>query len=140
MPEEVHGDDDQLLRLEERLQYEERERVARSVASLGVEKLRTTGGEPLMRKGLPSLIERVAKIEGITDIGLTTNAVMLDRHAEDLYNAGLRRLNISLDAMDPFLFGEMNGRGTHPQAKLKNIELAKEMGFNIKVNMVVQKD
>lgn len=140
MPKEIFGNDYQFLPQKELLTYEEMERVARIFASLGVEKLRITGGEPLMRKGLPSLIEKLAKIEGITDIGLTTNAVMLDRHAEDLYNAGLRRLNISLDAMDPFLFGEMNGRGTHPQAILKNIELAKEMGFNIKVNMVVQKD
>ena len=140
MPKEIFGNDYQFLPQKELLTYEEIERVARVFASLGVEKLRITGGEPLMRKGLPSLIEKLVKIEGITDIGLTTNAVMLDRYAEDLYNAGLRRLNISLDAMDPFLFGEMNGRGTHPQAILKNIELAKEMGFNIKVNMVVQKD
>jgi len=140
MPKEIFGNDYQFLPQKELLTYEEMERVARGFASLGVEKLRITGGEPLMRKGLPSLIEKLVKIEGITDIGLTTNAVMLDRYAEDLYNAGLRRLNISLDAMDPFLFGEMNGRGTHPQAILKNIELAKEMGFNIKVNMVVQKD
>lgn len=140
MPKEIFGNDYQFLPQEELLTYEEMERVAKIFASLGVEKLRITGGEPLMRKGLPSLIERLTKIEGITDIGLTTNAVMLDRYAEDLYKAGLRRLNISLDAMDPFLFGEMNGRGTHPQAILKNIELAKEMGFHIKVNMVVQKD
>lgn len=140
MPKEIFGNDYQFLPQGELLTYEEMERVARIFASLGVEKLRITGGEPLMRKGLPSLIEKLVKIEGITDIGLTTNAVMLNRHAEDLYNAGLRRLNISLDAMDPFLFGEMNGRGTQPQAILKNIELAKEMGFDIKVNMVVQKD
>lgn len=94
-------------------------RVAKIFASLGVEKLRITGGEPLMRKDLPKLIEQLTEIEGINDIGLTTNAVLLGRYAEDLYKAGLRRLNISLDAMDPFLFGEINGRGTHPQTILK---------------------
>lgn len=140
MPKEIFGNDYAFLPKEELLTYEEMVRVARIFASLGVEKLRITGGEPLLRKGLPDLITQLVQLEGINDIGLTTNAVLLDRYAEDLYQAGLRRLNISLDAMDPFVFGEMNGRGTHPQAILKNIELAKEMGFQIKVNMVVQKD
>ncbi len=140
MPKEIFGNDYAFLPQEELLTYEEMVRIARIFASLGVDKLRITGGEPLLRKELPSLIAELTKIEGIEDIGLTTNAVLLDKHAEALYKAGLRRLNISLDAMDPFVFGEMNGRGTHPQAILKNIELAKEMGFDIKVNMVVQKD
>lgn len=140
MPKEIFGNDYAFLPKEELLTYEEMVRVARIFAFLGVEKLRITGGEPLLRKGLPDLITQLVQLEGINDIGLTTNAVLLDRYAEDLYQAGLRRLNISLDAMDPFVFGEMNGRGTHPQAILKNIELAKEMGFQIKVNMVVQKD
>jgi len=140
MPKEIFGNDYAFLPQEELLTYEEMVRIARIFASLGVDKLRITGGEPLLRKELPSLIAELTNIEGIEDIGLTTNAVLLDKHAEALYKAGLRRLNISLDAMDPFVFGEMNGRGTHPQAILKNIELAKEMGFDIKVNMVVQKD
>ena len=140
MPKEIFGNDYAFLPQEELLTYEEMVRIARIFASLGVDKLRITGGEPLLRKELPSLIAELTNIEGIEDIGLTTNAVLLDKHAEALYKAGLRRLNISLDAMDPFVFGEMNGRGTHPQAILKNIELAKEIGFDIKVNMVVQKD
>ena len=140
MPKEIFGNDYAFLPQEELLTYEEMVRIARIFASLGVEKLRITGGEPLLRRELPSLIGQLTKIEGIQDIGLTTNAVLLDKFAEDLYKAGLRRLNISLDAIDPFVFGEMNGRGTHPQAILKNIELAKEIGFDIKVNMVVQKD
>src|SRR5690625_6432702 len=140
MPKEIFGNDYAFLPQEELLTYEEMVRIARIFASLGVDKLRITGGEPLLRKELPSLIAELTNIEGIEDIGLTTNAVLLDKHAEALYKAGLRRLNISLDAMDPFVFGEMNGRGTHPQAILKNIELAKEVGFDIKVNMVVQKD
>src|SRR5699024_1753079 len=96
-----------------------------------------TGGEPLLRKNLPDLIERLANIPGIEDIGLTTNGVMLGRQSEVMYHAGLRRLNLCLDALDPFVFGEMNGRGTNQQIVLKNIELAIEMGIHMKVNMVV---
>lgn len=139
MPKEIFGNDYVFLPKEELLTFEEITRFAHLFASLGVEKLRLTGGEPLMRRNLPSLIEQLTKIAGINDIGLTTNAVMLSQYATDLYDAGLRRLNVSLDAMDPFVFGEMNGRGTHPQIVLKNIEEAKDIGFDIKVNMVVQK-
>lgn len=139
MPKEIFGDDYVFLPEEQLLSFDEVTRLGHIVASLGVKKLRITGGEPLLRKNLPDLIERLANIPGIEDIGLTTNGVMLGRQAEDLYNAGLRRLNLSLDALDPFVFGEMNGRGTNPQIILKNIELAKEMGFHMKVNMVVKK-
>lgn len=139
MPKEVFGDDYVFLPKEQLLTFEEIERLARLFASLGVEKLRLTGGEPLLRKGLPNLIEKLIHIEGIKDVGLTTNAVLLGSLAQKLYNTGLKRLNVSLDALDPFVFGEMNGRGTNPQVILRNIELAKKMGFNIKVNMVVQK-
>src|SRR5699024_7365029 len=103
------------------------------------EKLRLTGGEPLLRQDLPKLIEKLYEIDGITDIGLTTNAVMLGKYAQPLYDAGLRRLNISLDALSKEVFGQMNGRGTTPDIVLKNIDHAKEVGFEIKVNMVVQK-
>src|SRR5690625_19534 len=140
MPKEVFGDDYVFLPKEELLTFEEVERLARLFATLGVKKLRLTGGEPLLRKDLPDLIEKLVHTEGIEDIGLTTNAVLLGSLAEKLYQTGLRRLNISLDALDPFVFGEMNGRGTNPQMILRNIELAKEMGFHIKVNMVVQKE
>lgn len=140
MPKEVFGVDYAFLPRELLLTYEEIVQSARLFASLGVEKLRITGGEPLLRKGLPDLISELGKIDGIEDIGLTTNGVLLGHHAEALYKAGLRRLNISLDALDPFVFGEMNGMGTNPQLVLKNIEFAKEIGFHIKVNMVVQKD
>src|SRR5690625_1368761 len=115
-------------------------RITRIFASLCVDKLSIKASEALYSKEFHSLLQVCTNIIVIEDIVLTTNAVLLDKHAVSLYKAGLRRLNISLDAMDPFVFGEMNGRGTHPQAILKNIELAKEMGFDIKVNMVVQKD
>ncbi|WP_339252159.1 GTP 3',8-cyclase MoaA [Sporosarcina sp. FSL W8-0480] len=139
MPKEIFGDDYVFLPKNELLSFEEIERFARLFASIGVKKLRLTGGEPLMRRGLPDLIEKLMKIEGIEDIGLTTNGVLLGQYAQPLYDAGLRRLNMSLDAMDSELFGKMNGRGIKPELILKNIDRAKEIGFTIKMNMVVQK-
>lgn len=139
MPKEIFGDDYVFLPKNELLSFEEMERFARLFASIGVKKLRLTGGEPLMRRGLPDLIAKLTKIEGIEDIGLTTNGVLLGQYAQPLYDAGLRRLNMSLDAMDPELFGKMNGRGIKPELILKNIDRAKEIGFTIKMNMVVQK-
>lgn len=139
MPKEIFGDDYVFLPKEALLTFEEISLLAKIFVRLGVKKLRLTGGEPLLRNDLPDLVGKLMEIEGIEDIGLTTNGVLLGRYAKELYDAGLRRLNISLDAIDPFVFGEMNGRGTNPQIVLKNIELAKEMGFQMKVNMVVQK-
>ncbi len=139
MPKEIFGDNYAFLPKDALLTFEEISLLANIFANLGVKKLRLTGGEPLLRSELPDLVRKLTEIEGIDDIGLTTNGVLLGRYAKELYEAGLRRLNISLDAIDPFVFGEMNGRGTNPQIVLKNIELAKEMGFQMKVNMVVQK-
>ncbi|PIC83521.1 GTP 3',8-cyclase MoaA [Sporosarcina sp. P1] len=139
MPKEVFGDDFLFLAKNELLSFEELERLARIFAQLGVKKLRLTGGEPLMRRNLPELIRKLHDIEGIEDIGLTTNAVLLGQYAQALYDAGLRRLNISLDALDPELFGQINGRGISPELVLKNIQKAQDIGFTIKVNMVVQK-
>ena len=139
MPKEIFGDDYAFLPKEELLTFEEIIRVSEIFAELGVEKLRLTGGEPLLRQDLPVLIEALHQIDGINDIGLTTNTVLLGKHAQSLYDAGLRRLNISLDAIDPAIFGLMNGRGTTPTMILKNIDVAKAIGFDIKVNMVVQK-
>ncbi|ARK22118.1 GTP 3',8-cyclase MoaA [Sporosarcina sp. P26b] len=139
MPKEIFGDDFLFLAKNELLSFEELERLARIFAKLGVKKLRLTGGEPLMRRNLPELIQKLHDIEGIEDIGLTTNAVLLGQYAQPLYDAGLRRLNISLDALDPELFGQINGRGISPDLVLKNIQKAQDIGFTIKVNMVVQK-
>jgi GTP 3',8-cyclase len=139
MPKEVFGDDYVFLPKDELLSFEEIERFAKLFASLGVEKLRLTGGEPLMRRDLPVLVEKLLKIDGVEDIGLTTNGVLLRQYAQPLYDAGLRRLNMSLDALDPEVFGKMNGRGIKPDFILANIEHAQKIGFEIKVNMVVQK-
>lgn len=139
MPKEVFGDDYPFLPKSELLTFEEITRVARIFAHLGVRKLRITGGEPLLRKDLPILIQQLAVIPEINDIGMTTNAVLLSKYAEQLYDAGLRRLNISLDALDEDVFGKMNGRGVAPHIVLEQIDRAKELGFQLKVNMVVQK-
>lgn len=139
MPKEVFGDDYVFLPKSELLSFEEIERLARIFALLGVKKLRLTGGEPLMRRDIATLIAKLTKIDGIEDIGLTTNGVLLGQQAQALYDAGLRRLNMSLDALDPQIFGEMNGRGIKPDLILRNIDRAKDIGFTMKVNMVVKK-
>ncbi|AOV08953.1 GTP 3',8-cyclase MoaA [Sporosarcina ureilytica] len=139
MPKEVFGDDYAFLPKDQLLSFEEIERFAQIFADLGVKKLRITGGEPLMRKDISILVGKLLKIDGIEDVGLTTNAVLLRQHAQALYDAGLRRLNISLDALNPEIFGAINGRGVKPDFILSNIDFAQKIGFEIKVNMVVEK-
>lgn len=139
MPKEIFGDDFEFLKREQLLSFDEIERLARIYAGLGVKKLRLTGGEPLMRKDLHELIARLNVIEGIEDIGLTTNGLLLKKHGQKLYDAGLRRINISLDAMDDELFGKINDRGIGTSRILEQIEYAIGLGFQIKINMVVQK-
>ncbi|MBE1555823.1 GTP 3',8-cyclase MoaA [Sporosarcina limicola] len=140
MPKEVFGDDYVFLPKNELLSFEEIERFAKLFAALGVKKLRLTGGEPLLRRDLSELIAKLMKIDGIEDIGLTTNGVLLRQYAQPLYDAGLRRLNMSLDALDPIIFGQLNGRGIKPDLILSSIDFAQNIGFDIKVNMVVQKE
>ncbi|ANU25483.1 GTP 3',8-cyclase MoaA [Planococcus versutus] len=140
MPKEVFGDDYAFLPKQELLSFEEIHRLTKVFVAMGVKKIRLTGGEPLMRRGLPELVEKIFSVEGVEDIGLTTNGLLLGNQAQALYDAGLRRLNISLDALDPELFGQLNGRGVDPSHILKQIDFAQRVGFEIKINMVVQKD
>src|SRR5699024_4604989 len=114
-------------------------RLAKIFAKLGVEKIRITGGEPLMRRNLDKLIANLAAIPGIKDIALTTNAVMLSKMAKKLKAAGLKRVNISLDAIEDDVFKAINDRGVGSSPVLKGIEAAKEAGLGIKINMVVKK-
>lgn len=139
MPAEIFGPDFSFLPKSELLSYEEIERLARIFVSLGVEKIRLTGGEPLMRKDMPKLVKMLSDIEGLKDIGLTTNGVLLPKHAKDLKEAGLLRVNISLDSLDDELFGQINGRNVGVKPVLKGIEAAKEAGLGVKINMVVKK-
>ncbi len=139
MPKEIFGDDYEFLPKKELLSFSEIERISRIYSEMGVKKLRLTGGEPLMRRDLHILIEQLHNIEGIEDIGLTTNGILLKKHGQKLYDAGLRRINVSLDALDDELFGNINDRGIKASQVLENIEYALEIGFQVKVNMVVQK-
>ena len=139
MPKELFGEDYAFLPPSELLSFDEIKRLTAIFVSLGVEKIRLTGGEPLMRPKLPELVRDIKAVPGVKDIGLTTNGVLLGRLAEPLYDAGLRRLNISLDALDPELFMSINNRGVKPEHILKNIDHAVDVGFQVKVNMVVQK-
>lgn len=139
MPKELFGDDYAFLPNRELLSYEEIIRLVGLFVSLGVKKVRITGGEPLLRRNLSELIGQLHAMDGVEDIGVTTNGLLLHKYGAELYQAGLRRLNISLDALDPVVFGQMNGRGVDSARILANIDYAQVLGFEIKVNMVVQK-
>ena len=125
---------------EEILSFEEIARVARVAVSLGVRKLRITGGEPLVRKNLAVLIEKLIAIPGVEDIALTTNAVLLEDQAEDLYRAGLRRLNVHLDTLDRARFQHITRRDDLPKV-LAGLDKAQSLGFGpIKINAVAVKN
>lgn len=139
MPQEIFGPGYQFLRREEILSFEEIARTVRVALPLGLEKVRLTGGEPLLRRGVDDLVAMVAGIEGVRDLAMTTNGVLLGHHAEGLVAAGLHRVTVSLDALDEKIFGEMNGVGAKVGRVLGGIEAALASGLPVKVNMVVQK-
>jgi cyclic pyranopterin phosphate synthase len=126
----------QFLPRREVLSFEEIERVVKAVVPLGVNKIRLTGGEPLVRQELDKLVERIVAIEGIEDVGLTTNGILLADQAERLFDAGLRRINISLDALSAEKFKQITRREGYEQV-VAGIHAAREAGFDpIKVNAV----
>ncbi|PIE93206.1 GTP 3',8-cyclase MoaA [Bacillus fungorum] len=139
MPEEIFGPDYSFLSNNKILSFDEIERITRIFVSLGVRKLRITGGEPLLRRGLSKLIERLNKIDGVEDIGLTTNGSLLKKFAPDLYKAGLSRVTVSLDSLEEERFFYLNGNRSKVQRVLEGIQAAAEVGMKIKINMVVQK-
>jgi GTP 3',8-cyclase len=120
------------------LSYEEMLRIVTLAVGMGMNKLRLTGGEPLVRKGVMGFIRNLAKIKGLEDIRLTTNGVLLHENAAELYEAGIRNLNISLDTMKPERFLEIAGVDRFAQV-WQGIQTASELGFNIKLNMVAMK-
>lgn len=138
MPEEAFRHH-QFLKRDELLSFDEIERFVRIIAPHGVKKVRLTGGEPLLRPNLDELIRRLRTVTTIETIGLTTNGVYLERMAKVLKQAGLDRVNVSLDALSAETFGMMNGRGTSPETVLRGIDEAKRQGLEVKVNMVVRK-
>ncbi len=144
MPKEVFGKDYPYLPHSSLLSFEEITRVARAFAAHGVQKIRLTGGEPLLRKNIERLIEQLATLrtcEGRPlDITLTTNGSLLARKARDLKNAGLHRVTVSLDGLDDAVFRSMNDVDFPVADVLKGIEAARDAGLGpIKVNMVVKR-
>jgi cyclic pyranopterin phosphate synthase len=122
------------------LDFEEIERFVRIAVGLGIRKLRVTGGEPLVRRDLPVLIARLAKIPGIQDLALTTNGVLLEGFAQPLYDAGLRRLNVHIDTLDRARFAQITRRDDLGRV-LSGLALAKRIGFTkIKLNAVAVKN
>lgn len=139
MPAEVFGPDYAFLPSEKILNFDEIERLVKIFVSLGVKKVRITGGEPLLRRDLPDLIERIHRIDGVEDIALTTNGMLLKKYAHSLAQAGLARVSVSLDSLDEERFYEMNGYRGKVTKVLEGIEKAAEAGLKVKINMVVQK-
>jgi len=140
MPREVFGPGYQFLDRAEILSYEEIARLARIFVKQGVEKLRITGGEPLVRRDLHTLIVQLRDIPGLKDLTLTTNGSLLRQQAQKLKDAGLERITVSLDSIDDEVFQAMNDSGVPVAVVLDGIEAAKEAGLTpIKVNAVVKR-
>lgn len=130
------SEDVQFVHRSKIMSFEEIVRFVRLVAPLGVNKIRLTGGEPLVRKDVPALVKMLAEIPGIEDIGITTNGILLPQYAQQLYDAGLRRINISLDALNAEKFKEITRRDEYAKVR-EGILSAHAAGFNpVKINAV----
>lgn len=140
MPEEIYGERYQFLPKPELLTYEEIERLVRLFVTLGARKVRITGGEPLLRSQLDILVAKLAGIDGLADLTLTTNGYALKKQAVSLKNAGLQRVTVSLDSLDDTVLEKINGRKISSGRILDGIKAANQAGlYPIKVNVVVQK-
>jgi GTP 3',8-cyclase len=138
MPKEVFGRDYRFLDRRELLTFEELERLARAFVAHGVEKVRITGGEPLVRRDVERLVEKLSSIDGL-DLTLTTNGSLLPQKAAALREAGLRRVTVSLDSLDDDVFTAMNDVDFPVQRVLEGIDAAAAAGLPVKVNMVVKR-
>jgi len=140
MPEEQFHHAYEFLDKKEWLSFEEITRLARVFVSLGVKKLRLTGGEPLLRPNMDELIRRLSAIEGVEDLALTTNGAILAQWAPRLKAAGLKRLTVSLDSLDPAVFKKLSGGRGRVEDVLEGIKAAEAAGFKrIKFNAVIQR-
>ncbi|HVN45363.1 MAG TPA: GTP 3',8-cyclase MoaA [Steroidobacteraceae bacterium] len=140
MPRETYHERYRFLGSHERLSFDEIVRLTRLFVQLGVRKLRLTGGEPLLRTNLPDLIGDLSDIAGIEDVALTTNGVLLARYASELKAAGLQRVTVSLDSLDPQVFARMSGGFAGVDEVLAGIEQARRAELNpVKINAVVQR-
>ena len=121
------------------LGFEEIREVVEAAVELGVSKIRLTGGEPLVRKGIPGLVEMLSNVQGITDLSMTTNGVLLGPIAMDLKKAGLQRVNISLDTMDPLRYRALTRKGGFSKV-IDGIHMARKAGLEpVKINCVIDK-
>jgi cyclic pyranopterin phosphate synthase len=140
MPAELYGGDHAFLPRSGILTLEEITRLARLFVARGAQKLRITGGEPLVRRDLPKLVAMLAGIEGVRDLTLTTNGSLLADRAAELAAAGLQRVTVSLDSLDDGIFGAMNGVGFPVARVLRGVDRAQEAGLApVKINMIVQR-
>jgi GTP 3',8-cyclase len=140
MPRETFHESYRFLPAAERLSFEEITRLARLFVSLGVRKIRLTGGEPLLRQGIADLVGRLSAIPGVEDLALTTNGVLLAQHAAELKANGLTRVTVSLDSLDEATFRRMSGGFDGLERVLDGITAATEAGLApVKVNAVVQR-
>jgi cyclic pyranopterin phosphate synthase len=140
MPAEIFGEKYAFLPRDEILTFEELERLVRLFVGFGVEKIRITGGEPLLRHGLDALVARFVALDPALDVAITTNGSLLPRFAEGLARAGLRRITVSLDSLDPAVFHRMSGERFSVDRVLEGIRAAEAAGFRrLKINCVVQR-
>jgi cyclic pyranopterin phosphate synthase len=140
MPKEVFGKDYPFLDRHKLLSYEEISRLTRIFVSLGVTKVRVTGGEPLLRHEITHLVAMLAALPGLEDLTMTTNGLLLERWAQPLKDAGLQRITVSLDSLDGPTFAQMNGLGIGAEVVLRGIEASVAAGLSpVKVNAVVQR-
>ncbi len=140
MPAEIYGERYEFLPKSDLLTFEEITRLTTILVGLGAQKVRLTGGEPLVRSDIEKLVERLAHVDGVEDLTMTTNAYLLPQKAQALKDAGLQRITVSLDTLDDEIFKSMNGRGFGTEKVLEGIKAAEQVGLRpIKINSVVQK-
>ncbi|GAB1489783.1 GTP 3',8-cyclase MoaA [Opitutaceae bacterium] len=139
MPREVFGPGYAFLKDPQLMSLDELRRIVTAFRTLGVEKIRITGGEPLLRADVPDLIRMLKSELGVPDVALTTNGWLLEKLAPTLKAAELDRLNVSLDSLDPAISGRMNGLGFSPERVVRGIDAATAAGLPVKINMVVQR-
>jgi GTP 3',8-cyclase len=139
MPKEVFGAGHAFLRDPQRMTLDEIVRIVRAFRALGVEKVRLTGGEPLLREDVPELVRILKQGLGVPDVALTTNGWLLEQRVAALRAAGLDRVNVSVDALDDTVAGRMNGLGLAAGRVLRGIDAAAALGLPVKINTVVQR-
>jgi cyclic pyranopterin phosphate synthase len=140
MPRETFHENYRFLKSTERLSFDEITRLTRLFVQLGVKKVRLTGGEPLLRPNLSELVGELTALEGVADVALTTNAVLLSQHAAELKANGLHRITVSLDTLDPEIFKQMSGGFAERDRVLEGIRAAQDAGLTpIKTNSVIER-